>query len=225
MIYLQGSNSHLFTLVDDEDFENLSKIKWYLSSAGYATSVSHKKGCSYTDVDRNVNIAMHRLLMPGAKLVDHINRTKLDNRKENLRSTDRKINARNCTKASGFAGVSDVVNESGNYRVRLGKKQYGEYKDTKTAALVADEVRRRIWGDTIGQINFPDERLPKGFAIVGLDYGMGKAAKRSKEVGVSWFSPREKWRYIYKGKTIGYYLTEQKAIEAKYHYLKFEHED
>lgn len=66
-------------LVDDELLEWLSRYNWTCTYHGYARAT----------VDRK-NTAMHRLVVgldkiPRGKHVDHINRIRLDNRRENLR--------------------------------------------------------------------------------------------------------------------------------------------
>ena len=75
-----------FALVDDEDYEWLSQWKWYCSTTGYAV-----RGC------KNRILYMHREIAktkPGM-LTDHINRNKLDNRKENLRFCSHRENMKN----------------------------------------------------------------------------------------------------------------------------------
>ncbi len=88
-----------YSIVDAEDFDWCSRIKWSLGTAGkgYATNKKFK--------------TLHRLLM-GAKKgqeVDHINRDSLDNRKENLRICNRGLNVFNHPKrrnnTSGHVGV------------------------------------------------------------------------------------------------------------------------
>lgn len=75
-------------IVDDEDFEYLNKFKWLF--AEYA--VTYKEGKI---------IRMHRLVnnTPDGFVTDHINRNKLDNRKENLRSVTTKQNNQNTSPA------------------------------------------------------------------------------------------------------------------------------
>jgi hypothetical protein len=93
----------LFAIVDDGDFDELSKYKW---SAGairnYPYAVRRPNGKT---------ILMHRQIMgvfnPNL-IVDHIDRNTLNNTRSNLRVTTKSMNARN-KKASGtskYMGVS-----------------------------------------------------------------------------------------------------------------------
>lgn len=76
-------------LVDDEDYERLKDYSWCLSSEGYAYGSINKK-----------REYMHRIIMNAPKGidVDHINRIRTDNRKENLRLCSRSENRMNSTK-------------------------------------------------------------------------------------------------------------------------------
>lgn len=110
-----------YALVDDSDFKSLSKLKWRMTTHGYAVT------------GRPV-IYMHALInkTPKGKVTDHINQNKLDNRKSNLRTTDKSINAINTklrkTNTSGYKGVSwnklcslwEAYIGKNNTRIRLG---------------------------------------------------------------------------------------------------------
>ena len=77
------------TIVDDEDYEELNKYKWYFKK-GYAVrnigKYKHQRTCM-----------MHRVILnPSEEFeIDHINRIKLDNRKINLRLSTRQQNNAN----------------------------------------------------------------------------------------------------------------------------------
>lgn len=89
-------------LVDDEDFEFVSKTSWHIDDKGYA------RGCV-----GNKNKFMARLIMNATDpniYVDHKNGNTLDNRRENLRlasNSQNQANRRNHSKnTSGYRGVT-----------------------------------------------------------------------------------------------------------------------
>lgn len=65
----------------------LASMSWHVSSTGYAVNRRNGK-----------TVRLHHLIVgkpPKGSVTDHINRNKLDNRRENLRITSQKINASN----------------------------------------------------------------------------------------------------------------------------------
>lgn len=104
-IPIKYKDTKFFALVDDEDYEEMMKYKWYTylrkDKPSYAvTSIKGKQ------------IFMHRLIAktPEGMLTDHINQDKLDNRRENLRHCTHAENMRNVsswrTNTSGHKGVA-----------------------------------------------------------------------------------------------------------------------
>lgn len=91
-----------FSMVDDEDFESLSRLRWHLAH-GYASRTG-KKG-------EPTNVTIHRVVMNAKPddIVDHIDGDSLNNQKSNLRFCTKRENARNsklaASNASGFKGV------------------------------------------------------------------------------------------------------------------------
>jgi len=86
-------------LVSPEDNYLLHKYLFYIDANGYPrTNISGKP------------IRLHKLILPDALVVDHKNRDKLDNTRDNLRETTKKQNTQNCDKkpsnTSGYKGVS-----------------------------------------------------------------------------------------------------------------------
>lgn len=94
-----------FALVDDDDFNKLSKYKWCL--------VNVTNNCKYAVTTiKCKQFSMHRVIMNIKNsniFVDHINRNGLDNRKENLRIVSCSENAMNASirsdNKSGFKGI------------------------------------------------------------------------------------------------------------------------
>lgn len=81
------------TLVDDEDFEELNKWSWKLSTNGYAIRCP-SNGKTENGRYKYTTIRMHRVIMrtPNGLETDHINGNRLDNRKCNLRNITRADN-------------------------------------------------------------------------------------------------------------------------------------
>lgn len=79
-------------LVDDEDYERLSKWKWSYANVGYA--VRNERGRI---------IYMHRFILNATtgKEVDHWDEDKLNNQKTNLRVCTPRQNKGNCGKRKG----------------------------------------------------------------------------------------------------------------------------
>lgn len=96
-----------FALVDDADLRFVSRYKWHVSG-GYAVS-------RFIDTDgKRKSLLMHRYLLGlgpriGESEVDHINRDRLDNRKENLRVVEHWMNIHNTSETkrnkSGRKGI------------------------------------------------------------------------------------------------------------------------
>lgn len=145
-------------LIDDEDFENLSKFKWCIKNNGdgnlYAVANINKK-----------QKAMHRYLLnitDSKQHVDHINGNSLDNRKTNLRICINAENRRNAKKnkrnTSGYKGVRTRKNidKYAAYVHYEGKFYHLGYYDTAIeAAKVRDAKAKELHGK-FAKLNFPE---------------------------------------------------------------------
>lgn len=108
-IAIGGSNKKM--LVDDSDFEMMSKVVWKVDRVGYCAGSVGLTLASQIGVPSGRWYA-HRLIMrPEGKLtVDHINLNKLDNQRENLRICTHRENTFNRPKrkdsiSSKYIGV------------------------------------------------------------------------------------------------------------------------
>jgi hypothetical protein len=126
-------------LIDLEDVEKCRKYKWHLSDTGYAL--------------RGTRLKLHHLIVD-FKPVDHKNRNKLDNRKENLRKANKSQNMRNIyshkDSVSKYKGVS-LYGKNKRWRARIYVKNkeihLGSFKDEKDAALAYNEAAKKYFGE------------------------------------------------------------------------------
>lgn len=104
----------MVALVDDDDFEELSKWKWHRLKQHPQTATPVFYVCRHDHNDRGQRtiILLHRQILnaPKGSLVDHINRDPLDNRRCNLRLVNYHQNALNraalTTSVSKLKGVT-----------------------------------------------------------------------------------------------------------------------
>lgn len=146
-------------LVDDEDFAELSKYKWYASTEvrGRVCAVR----CIWNP--RRQTIYMHRIIVPGYPQVDHIDGNALDNRRSNLRGATAMENQRayRCPKtntSSRFRGVS-WHRRDGVWRayIKVGQKGYslGTFRTEEDAAKEYDKAALRLFGE-FTHLNFKE---------------------------------------------------------------------
>ena len=94
-------------LIDDPDYALVSRYTWRVGDKGYAVAKIQVDG-------KRLNVRMHRLIMGlrngDPRQIDHRNRVRLDNRRNNLRictiaENNRNVGVRSNSK-SGYKGVS-----------------------------------------------------------------------------------------------------------------------
>lgn len=91
-------NNGEFSIIDIEDVELVGRYNWSKDSAGYAQARVNGK-----------TIRMHRIIRSDIKQLDHKNRNKLDNRKDNLRPSSphqNNLNKPQIRGSSRFQGVT-----------------------------------------------------------------------------------------------------------------------
>jgi hypothetical protein len=154
-----SNRENVFAIVDDEDMALLSGLNWLCDHKGYVV-------CSRNPTHSRI----HRTIMGLAKFdkiqVDHINRNKLDNRKENLRLCTNSENQRNKERSSNKKLSSKgVFTQSGITFYALitinGKRIHlGNFSNEAEAALAYDKAAITYHGE-FALLNNPKSNVEK----------------------------------------------------------------
>lgn len=146
----------IFVIVDDEDYELLSKYKWSLDSQGYASTTIKKE-------NRKWKIkSMHRLILglTDPKIhTDHKNHNILDNRRSNLRECNASENIMNSKKDKTYKGKKcssiykgvcwDKSKNKWVAHIQINKKlkHLGRFTDEIEAAKTYDTAALKYFGE------------------------------------------------------------------------------
>jgi len=128
-------------LFDKDDREILSKCKWSIDHLGYLRGVVNGRTARFHRFKFNFPL----------KTVDHINRNKRDNRRENLRLCSQKENARNASlhknNTSGHRGVEKTPEGKWKARITVDRKSIhlGHYDDIYDAIKVRLEAEQKYF--------------------------------------------------------------------------------
>lgn len=139
LIQLKGKYGEgKYAKVDDEDYDFLSQLNWYVND-GYVKTYYQGK-----------HVKMHQLIV--GSHYDHENQDKLDNQRENLRPcTQRQNNANVKTRAkSGYKGVyKDGLNDSYRVHISINGKMYalGSFGNPRWAALAFSIAAKDVHGE------------------------------------------------------------------------------
>lgn len=147
------SGTHLFAIVDSDIFDELTKYKWHLTNSGYA--VRQKYTNTIDGVKKYKKIYMHKVVMNGGEVIDHINGNKLDNRKNNLRSATYCQNSMNSTRRTGksnYRGVGYATlcpDRPWTARITVNKKRIflGNFSSETEAAMAYDIAAKKHFPD------------------------------------------------------------------------------
>jgi hypothetical protein len=106
-------------LVDDEDFEYLSRFNWHVKRTNRKWKVLYAVAHEPNTKRNSTKLRMHRLLLPDAKEIDHINGDGLDNRRCNLRPATHRQNLAKSRRPLGASGLIGVDQLYGKWRARI----------------------------------------------------------------------------------------------------------
>lgn len=155
-------------IVDDCDYESLSRHRWNLCAQGSETNRR------FYAVQRK-SIRMHRLVwemangpIPAGAEIDHVEPGLLgglDNRRSNLRLTNKSLNQANSrigrNNTSGFKGVwwqKQARRWRADILVNRKKIHVGYFTDKREAALAYDAAALKHFGEH-ARLNFPLESV------------------------------------------------------------------
>ena len=136
--------------IDDIDTD-LAALKWSADAKGYA-----QRQVSKTTVKLHRVVMMRKLgrLLLDSEQVDHRNRNKSDNRRDNLRLATHEQNSQNQDrkgKSKGVAFVKKRPTSPGRWRARIrsnGQLYHLGYFTSKDDAIAAyNEAARRLFGE------------------------------------------------------------------------------
>lgn len=144
-------NKGYVAIVDDEDFENVSRLKWCITSLNpdkpaRKVYARHSSRC----------VLMHRFILNAPKgiHIDHINHDTLDNRKINLRLCTVSENLRNRgperTNKSGFKGVYwNTRDKVWRAQIKLHQqvKPLGTFRFPQDGAMAYDRAAIQLHGE------------------------------------------------------------------------------
>jgi hypothetical protein len=147
---LKLNNTKEVAIVDDEDYALLSRYSWTTNQKGHVKTHIYLGKSHHT-------LLLHRLIMnpTNEQQVDHINRNKLDNRKENLRICYSMQNSWNRSKYdfpkySKYKGVSFIKNRNKwtAYITYNGCRYFlGYYNFEDDAARAYNEKAQEFFGE------------------------------------------------------------------------------
>ena len=135
-------------LVDDDDFELVSRWKWRPGGRGGCRAVTGKSP--------NLIHMSHVILgVPSEILIDHANRDPMDNRRENLRVCTVTQNLHNrdlqANSTSGYKGVTRDPQRKGKWVARIsvnGKRKWlGRFDFPEDAARAYDVAACELYGE------------------------------------------------------------------------------
>lgn len=140
-------------IIDKEDYDKLKNIRWRLDGGGYAINNSNKKETLY----------IHRIInnTPSNMFCDHIDKNKLNCKKENLRTVTHQLNCINVGKksnnTSGVKGINwNKRNQKWRSRITLNNTEInlGEYTNYLDAVKSRANAELIYFGEYSSNYNF-----------------------------------------------------------------------
>jgi len=142
-------------MVDDDDYDFLSKFNWHTVFQHKSRAVREAKTNVWDRVLKKSNgVSMHIMILGHGGVIDHKDGNPLNNQKANLRRCTQAENVKNRAiqrgNKSGFKGVF-FQKKLGRWRAQIsvmGKaKHLGCFDDPAVAALSYNEAAKKYYGE------------------------------------------------------------------------------
>jgi hypothetical protein len=213
-----------YALVSDEDYDYFNERKWHLSHFGYAVST----------VTKSKYISMHRSVyerafgLPFPQNIDHKDRNKLNNQRENIRAATDRENAYNKSiyfnSETGYHAVRKDL-RTGRFQAFCYENgrwcSIGYFFTAREAAIARDLKLKEIAPIEFVVFNCPDATEAEISSVLNQLRSAKKRRGKSRYRGVILFDydcRAKSWlaRIKVNGKNhcLGYYATEKEAAIA-----------
>jgi hypothetical protein len=142
-IYASDGSVRAVTKVSPEDYERLARYRWKLAATGYAQRNVYRDGQWMTiHLSREI-VGLDR---DDSREVDHINRDRLDNRRENLRIVTHAENMQNVPSRPGTSAYRGVNRaKSGRWCATIRGTLIGTFATEQEAAAAARRAREALF--------------------------------------------------------------------------------
>lgn len=139
-------------LVDDEDYAELIRHRWFVSESGSKVYACRQKMVDYA----RSSIYMHRQILgvPPDVYVDHKNGNGLDNQRNNIRPATNSQNQQNRPPASGCSSIYTGVcwqknRHTWNAYITINRRRIhlGVFYDEESAAVAYEIAAREVFGE------------------------------------------------------------------------------
>lgn len=140
-----SSNSNDIFYFDLEDYDKIKEYCWNKDTDGYMkTSITTSK-------HKTKKIRLHRIIVD-YNIVDHINRNRLDCRKNNLRSSTKQQNCINASiRRNNKSGYVGVIYDKYRYRSYISYNEQrinlGSYKNLEDAIIARLKAEKLYFGE------------------------------------------------------------------------------